>query len=290
MLNFVEKDKDITNLSNFKTPAKARYYFQINSYEDINKLWQIISVCKKESLPHVIIGWGTNVLFGFNKYNGVIIKNSLSEKIIVDPINKCVDVCSGELVVKLASLIKKIWFTSLLPWLWLPWTIGGAVYWNAWCFWLEVSDVLLSAEVFDLSAWKTIMVKKDFFEFDYRHSLLKELPNLFIIKAKFDISQEYTWDIISLLKKRKETQPSGFTCWCFFKNPEWNYAWKLLEDAGLKWFCIWWAQVSDIHANFLINSWAATYDDILNLWNLIKEKIKEKNWLLLEEEVQVIVN
>ncbi|MCM2357828.1 MAG: UDP-N-acetylenolpyruvoylglucosamine reductase, partial [Geobacteraceae bacterium] len=74
----------------------------------------------------------------------------------------------------------------------------------------------------------------------------------------------------------------------FFKNPEGEQAWRLIEAAGLRGQRIGEAQVSEVHANFLVNRGGATAKDFIELANLIKNKVKEQSGIELEEEVRIV--
>ncbi len=73
----IQKDKDITELSNYKTPAKARYFFEICTRQDIDKIPQMLLWAESQKIPYIFISGGTNMLFAFDIYEGLVIKNSL---------------------------------------------------------------------------------------------------------------------------------------------------------------------------------------------------------------------
>ncbi len=74
----------------------------------------------------------------------------------------------------------------------------------------------------------------------------------------------------------------------FFKNPTGRQAWQLIEQAGLRGAIVGGAQVSEVHANFLVNRGGATAADFLELAALIKEKVRQSSGVELEEEVRII--
>jgi len=76
-MNYLENNKDITGLSNYRTPARAQYFFELKNRQDIDKLFEIIQWANKEELPVLFISGGTNMLFAFDTYEGVVIQNSL---------------------------------------------------------------------------------------------------------------------------------------------------------------------------------------------------------------------
>jgi UDP-N-acetylmuramate dehydrogenase len=138
---------------------------------------------------------------------------------------------------------------------------------------------------------KKIFSKKDL-DFSYRSSILKRTwQKYFLIKAKFDLSkkiEKYHSDIDNI-DFRENKQPKWLTCWSFFKNPSKELsAWYLIEQVSLKWKNFNWAFFSNIHANFLMNDWTATYKDLLNLISLAQNKVKEKFNINLIPEVRII--
>lgn len=293
MLNILHQNIDITNLSNFKTPAKTRYYCEINTLEDIDNISVIMKFIEKENLNFLFVWWWTNMLFAFEIFEGVVIKNNLkwwdyNEK------TRILEVYSSENISRIAINIEKKYKQNLWHrFIWLPGSIWWAIFWNAWCFWLETSNNFIDTEVLNLNNLKKeVLFKKDMW-FEYRNSILKEKGNYFLIKAKFDFSEKiekYSSDIDNIYF-REVQQPRGNTCWSFFKNPSKdNSAWKLIEEIWLKWYKLGWAYYSTKHANFLMNDWTWTYRNLLDLIFLAQNKVKEKYSLDLNPEVRIIYN
>lgn len=76
--SFLREHHDISVLSAFKTPARARYFFDITDASDIEKLSDVVAFSKASDLPYIILGAGTNCLFAFDEYDGIIIRNRYS--------------------------------------------------------------------------------------------------------------------------------------------------------------------------------------------------------------------
>ena len=77
-MDYLKQNIDITNLSNYKTPARAEYYFEISSEDDIDKIYDITQWAKQSDMKVLWVSGGTNMLFAFDLYDGIVIKNSLS--------------------------------------------------------------------------------------------------------------------------------------------------------------------------------------------------------------------
>ena len=291
-INYLIENKDITELSNFKTQAKARYYFEIHNRQDLDKLSKIHEFAKLNNIKLLFIWWWTNLLFAFDLFDGIIINNCL-EWWSYNNENKILESYSNEIISDLAKSLYEDGQTLWKRFIWLPWTVWWAVFWNAWCFWLEVENNFKQAEVLDLDNWKIINLNKKDMQFDYRNSIIKKTGKYFIIKIEFDLSslvEKYASDVDNI-HFREHKQPKGNTCGSFFKNPSKdNSAWKLIEQVWLKWKEIGGVEFSNIHANFLMNNWEAWYKDLLSLINLAQMEVKNKFNIDLIPEVRIITN
>ena len=293
-LDYLKRDIDITNLSNFKTKAKTKYYYEINDIEDVYKLHEISVFCKENTIPFLFIWWGTNVLFAFDIYNWVIIKNNLNWW-NYDKSSQILHTFTNELISDISKSLENDYNQSLWHrFVWLPGSIGWAVYWNAGCFWLETENNFLEADVYDIETWQIIKISKINMQFDYRSSLIKDSKNrYFIIKVRFDLSkkiEKYHSDVDNI-DFRENKQPKWNTCWSFFKNPSKEFsAWALIEQVWLKWYKLWWAFFSPLHANFLMHDWSWTYKDLLDLVELAINKVKSEKLIVLSPEVRIIFN
>ncbi len=290
-LNHIQENIDITHLSNFKTPAKARYYFEINNENDIELLAEVFDFAEKENYKTLIIGGGTNLLFAFDIFDGIIIKNNLSGW-FYDEKSKILVSYSGEATRDIAKELEteykqKIWHRFIG----LPGSIGGAVFWNAWCFGLEAENNFLEAEVYNKATKKRETLSKEKMIFEYRTSIVKKTEQYFIIKLVFDLSEKkekYSSEVDNI-SFRETIQPKGNSGGSFFKNPSKEFsAGKLLEEVWLKWYHLKGAYFSEKHANFLMAGENCTWRDLIALIELAKKKVSEKFQIELESEVRII--
>lgn len=293
MLDFLEKNKDITELSNFKTPAKAKFYYEISDISQLPELKSIFQYISENNTQHLIISWGTNMLFAFDEFDGIIIKNNLHWWSYNEE-NNILEAYSAESIWNIAEVLEKddqqdLWHRFI----WLPGSIWWAVFWNAWCFWLETENNFVEAFVLDKSTWDTKFLSKKDMNFEYRSSILKTSEQYFLIKAKFDLSQKiekYHSDVDNIYF-REHKQPKGNTCGSFFKNPSQEYsAWRLIEEVWLKGYHYGGWYFSELHANFLMHDGQGNYKDLLFLIELAQKKVKEKFWIDLVNEVRIITN
>lgn len=292
-MKYLEKNKDIRELSNFCTPAVAKYFFELDSREDVDKVREVYLWAKKEKLPVLFVSWGTNMLFAFKQYEWVLIKNSLrwwnynqETKIL-----ECSSACS---IWEIAETLERdhnqdLWHRFIG----LPGSIAWAVYGNAWCFGLETENNFLDCEVLDLETGQISTLGKEDMSFSYRNSRLKQEKKYFIISARFDLSKkiEKYHSEMDNIYFREHKQPNGMSCGSFFKNPSREQsAGYLIEQVWLKGYKIGGAFFSEKHANFLMHDGTWAYKDFTALIQLAQSKVLEEFGIELENEVQIITN
>lgn len=285
----IKENVDITELSNFHTKAKAKYFYEFTW--NIEELKQVLAFAKQNNLKKLIVWWWTNLLFAFDIFDWLVIKINLLWY-SYDKEKKILKTASWEKISNLAKKLEKDYANDLWHrFIGLPGTVGGAVSWNAGCFGLETENNFQQAEVFDLTNFQVKTLDKHDMDFAYRTSILKQTWNYILLNAYFDLSkkvEKYHSDVDNI-EFRENKQPKWYTCGSFFKNPDReNSAWKLIELVWLKWYKLWWAFFSVKHANFLMSDGTATYDDLLKLKDLAKQKVKEKYWYDLEEEIRIV--
>lgn len=289
----VEKNVDITDLSNYKTKAQTRYFFEMKTKDDMLSFIDICKYAKNINMPILFIWGGTNMLFAFDVYEWIIIKNSLSWW-KYDRQTKILESYSNESIRKISESLENDYGQAIWHrFIGLPGSIWGAVFGNAWCFWLEIENNFMSAQVINLESGQVSTLSKKDMQFCYRTSIIKEKTSkYFIVKVRFDLSttiQKYHSDVDNIAY-REERQPKWNTCGSFFKNPSQKQtAWYLIEQVWLKWHKVWWAYFSNIHANFLMNE-KGTYRDLLYLVTEARKKVKEKYDIDLVNEVRIIEN
>lgn len=308
-MKYLQEKIDITSFSNYKTPASAKWFFEMWSISDVEKLYQIIDWAKKQNLPVLWISGGTNMLFAFDEFPWVVIKNSLCWW-TYDKKTKILETYSAESIWQIAQdleieLGQDLWHRFI----WLPWSIAGAIYGNAWCFGLETENNFLDCEVLNLENGQVSIFKKEDMDFSYRSSRIKKEKKYFIISARFDLSQKiekYHSDVDNI-DFRENKQPKWNSCGSFFKNPivDIDMFWEknpdlydknikfisagfLLEKSGLKWYHIWWAYFSEKHANFLMHDGTWTSKNMLDLIEHAQKTVMSGFQVMLEPEVQII--
>ncbi len=260
--------------------------------KDIDEVVKLISFLKENNYKYLVLGNGSNVVFKNNRYNGVVIKLSKLDKIELD--GDKVVVGAGVALSKLANMAINNSLSGLEFSVSIPGEIGASVSMNAGAYNESFSDVFVSAKVLTPKL-EIIELTNEDMDFSYRNSFIKKNKDYIVLevvlKLKPGNKEEMNAVIEKRFEKRKATQPLEYpSAGSVFRNPEGMYAGKLIEDANLKGYSIGGAMISDMHANFIVNKDNATGEDIINLINLAKDKVKENNNIDLYLEQVIIDN
>lgn len=242
-------------------------------------------------LPIMFIGLGSNTLFRDGGFRGTIIAmhKGLNHIKLEDQLFYAE---SGVSCSKLAKYIARLGYANSAFLAGIPGTLGGALAMNAGCYGSETWDFVDKVLTIDQNGIEHLR-KKEEFDIAYRHVENKKNPQEFFIAAWLEFQQgnkeKAESDIKKLLEKRKLTQPLNWpTAGSTFRNPDGHFAAKLIEESGLKGYQIGGAQVSEKHANFIINKGNASASDIENLITYIKAEVFKQTKIKLETEIRII--
>lgn len=176
----------------------------------------------------------------------------------------------------------------------LPGTVGGAVVGNAGAFGGDVASVLVSVTLLEPDGEVTER-PATWMEFAYRESRIKRMGpenRPVVLAAMFRLSPGDPAALAARMEEilawRRTRHPSGATMGSTFKNPPGNHAGRLIEAAGLKGYRVGGAAVSELHANFLINTGSATAADVRALIRHIQAEVERQFGIHLEPEVEFI--
>ncbi|MGB3292199.1 MAG: UDP-N-acetylmuramate dehydrogenase, partial [Phormidesmis sp.] len=173
-----------------------------------------------------------------------------------------------------------------------PGTVGGAVVMNAGAHGRETADILTEAAVVSPNGTQRIL-KPAALGYRYRTSRLQGSDDI-VTAATFQLSPGHDPAVVKAatacdLKQRRDTQPYHLpNCGSVFRNPEPHSAGHLIEQAGLKGYQIGQAQISTLHANFIVNLGGAKASDVLALIRHVQGVIYQRSGILLETEVKII--
>lgn len=249
-----------------------------------------------EEIPVTVLGVGSNVIVRDGGVAGVVIRLAGRAWAGIEPLGEArVRVGAGALDSMLAKGAAKAGVAGLEFYVGVPGTIGGALTMNAGCYGRETKDVLAEATVLT-RAGERVVIPASEFGFTYRHNALPE--GLIFLNAVFqgtpDEPAAISARMAEITARREASQPirektGGST----FKNPvlpsgEKGSAWKLVDEAGMRGRRRGGAQVSEKHANFLINTGEAAAADIEGLGEDVRAAVKQHHGVKLEWEIKRI--
>ena len=282
----VRFDVPMASLTSFKIGGPADVVVDITQ---INDLKSVVSYAKEKHIPYFLVGNGTNLLVGDGGYRGIIINMRTLHQISVK--NTLVTCESGALLSRCAKAALDASLEGMAFASGIPGTIGGAVVMNAGAYGGEMKDIVKSVSVLD-DLGEIRVLKRDECQFGYRDSLIKRKGwivlsvNLRLRQGDYNSIREAMKDLNS---KRREKQPLNFpSAGSTFKRPVGHFAAKLIEDAGLKGYCVGDACVSEKHSGFVVNRGKASAKDVLSVIAHVKSEVKRQFDVELEPEVIIL--
>ncbi len=278
-----EVDKCLSQLSTLGIGGPARFFIEVQKSEELPDL---LKYCHAQKLPFFVLGKGSNCLFDDRGFNGLVILNKIAFCQCEWPI---VNVGAGYSFSLLGTQTARKGWAGLEFASGIPGSVGGAIYMNAGASGAETCESLLEV-TFVNEHGEFEILKQDQIAFSYRFSTFQERKGV-IASAKFLLhpSEEARKKQLGIIGYRTRTQPySDKSAGCVFRNLDSHSAGALIQQCGLKGKRIGGAEVSAMHANFIVNKGNATSKDILELAEEVKRVVKEKTGIELEKEIRYV--
>lgn len=283
VLNNVSMKKYTT----YKTGGIVKNMYFVSSAEE---LIELIKKLKKEKEKFYIIGNGSNIIVDDNNFNGSIINLKEMNKFEFDNgILKCE---CGVMIPLVANKMINDSYKGLEWAISIPGTIGGCIYNNAGAYNGCMQDIILSVTVLDKN-YNIRKITNEECGFEYRSSIFKKNKEYIILSCEIKLELFDKNKLLELVedrrKRRLESQPLEYpSAGSVFRNTKNVPAGKIIEELGLKGIKCGGAQISEKHANFIVNIKGATSNDIKNLIELIKSKAKKEYDINLTLEQEII--
>ena len=296
--NLIRPNVSLAALTSMRVGGAAEYFISPRSSIE---LAESLSWASDRYLPTTIIGAGSNLLISDEGLSGLVICTRHLRGIEFDEQSGQVTAAAGEPVARLAMQIASHGWSGFEWAIGIPGTVGGLVVMNAGAQGGCTADCVVEVQTMTLSGETKLMYPQDL-GFSYRTSSLQyfedqDLPQkmqrmvtgaTLKFKAGGD-AQAIITDTEAKLKIRHTAQPYHLpNCGSVFRNPLPQFAARMIQDAGLKGFQIGNAQVSELHANFIVNLGNSKAQDIFSLIEHIKTVISDHYNVLLETEVKMI--
>ena len=264
---------------------------------DRDDLMALLSSIKKQGADYIVIGGGTNLLVRDGGFRGVVICLQRLNTIRIEREYRSVGgtfsvihVEAGALLAKLLNFATEQGLTGLEFAAGIPGTVGGAICMNAGTAAGEIGDVVDSVTL--ISPNGTFVTRgREEIGFGYRTSNIPAGHVVYdakIILRRGD-RERIKARVMDIQETRKQRQPWGFpSAGSVFKNPHEQAAGKLIEAAKLKGKKIGDAQISDKHANFIVNLGKAKAKDVVALMEIVKQTVLDVHGVRLEPEIKII--
>ena len=269
--------------------------------DSVEAVRKAVTLAREHQVPCRVLGGGSNVLISdagmcglvvVNRARGVAFPASLEQGTQTEGVS-----VKAESGASLSTVARQCVARGLAGLEWaanIPGTVGGALVGNAGAWGGDVASTLMQARVLGpdgvVEEWPA-----ERFEYGYRTSRLKyaqQAPKHIVLEAEFALHrgdrEVLEAQVAGIVERRKATQPPGASCGSVFKNPPGDFAGRLVEASGLKGRRVGGAEISNVHANFIVNQGGATAADVKALIDLARGSVKEAFGVEMELEIELI--
>ena len=284
----VKIDESMKKHTNFKIGGNADVFVIAKSIEEIKC---VIKFSKENNIPLAILGNGSNVLVSDKGIRGIVLQIGLKEIKVEKHENALIEVDAGAMLGALAQILLKQSISGFEFAAGIPGSIGGAIRMNAGAYGGEMKDIVKNVTVLNEKGEINILTNEEC-EFSYRHSRFTNSKEI-IIKATLELpfgnENEIKAKMDEYAQSRKEKQPLNLpSAGSTFKRGADFITAKLTAECGLKGYTSGNAQVSTLHAGFVVNLGNATAQDVLSVVNHVKKVVLEKTGKQIELEIELL--
>lgn len=269
---------------NWRIGGPADLFVTVRTAEELT---QAVRAAQQQNHKPTIVGFGANVLVSDKGIRGLVILNR-AHRILFEQ-NQIIEADSGTNLAVLTKEAAKQGVGGLEFLIGIPGTVGAAVAVNAGTREQWISAFVVKALILK-SDGQQVWLNRDELDFSYRNSKLKQTGEV-VITARLQGKPDDPVNIERKLKeelKVRKTQPTGPSAGSVFTNPTGDFAGRLIEACGLKGLQIGGAQISEMHANFILNIDDAKAKDVKEIIEKIKSLVAWKFSIQLEEEIRYL--
>jgi UDP-N-acetylmuramate dehydrogenase len=286
----VKVDEPLARYTSMKIGGPADYFIEAQTDAALASLLRLLN---QQAMNFCLLGNGSNVLISDRGVRGVVIRLAGEFKKIQwaeDGERVHVNVGAAYAVSQLVREAARKGFAGLEFAEGIPGSVGGALFMNAGAYGSEFEKVVDQVEGVT-SQGKPICFSRDEMTFSYRDSHLP--PGTIVTRVRMQLHKAESIEVGSklqeLVSRRKSSQPSGYpNSGSMFRNPPGDFAGRLIEAAGLKGKRIGQSQISERHANFIVNLGGAKAADVLQLTELAQAEVRNRFGVELVLEVKLL--
>lgn len=277
--------------STLKVGGQARFVAMPNTSAQVAR---IQCYAKDRDIKLHVVSGGSNTMFSDEGFDGIIVKlSSAFDTIDIMQDHRAIRVGAAVSFAKTTKLALSWGFGKALGWCGTPGLIGGALRMNAGTRMGEIQDAV--ERIYGVLDGKECVFEKKDIVFGYRSNslpigLIIYQADLRFSESEFESHEELNLKVQEYRRKRRQTQPTINSLGSFFKNPYPHFAAQLIEKCNLKGLEYKGAQISPLHANFLVNNGGATADDILYIASIAQQRVLDEFGITLIPEVRMVGN
>lgn len=288
--NKVVRTESLARHTTLRIGGPAEFFVRVDS---VQELIEAVRWARAGHLETFILGNGSNILVSDAGIRGLVIENHADRVTVLDRGDRAtVQAESGASLAGLANRLARQGWRGLEWAIGVPATMGGAIVNNAGAHNGAISDTLKVVTLLDrqnaIIEWSSTQAR-----LGYRTSYFKAHPQEYIVlEGQFELERDTPANCIARMNQytehRRRTQPTDPSVGSMFKNPAGDHAGRLIEAAGLKGMRMGAIQVSPVHANFFVNLGGATAQNVLDLVQVVQDRVQEKFDIRLELEIQLV--
>ncbi|TKJ41491.1 UDP-N-acetylenolpyruvoylglucosamine reductase [candidate division LCP-89 bacterium B3_LCP] len=275
-------------MTSYSIGGPAKYYAKPAEQEI---LIRILQWAFDNGVQTFILGGGTNILVSDRGFEGLVVhlKDLDVKPVEINENGECT-VGAGTMLTPFVRHLAGRGFSGMEDLIGIPGTVGGALIMNAGAYTQEINQSLIFVDVLTENM-RVKRVKKEEIGFQYRSA--PGLKGKIVLSSKFRFTpgdpQKLMTRVREVTAMRRDRQPLKWhSCGSVFKRPPGDYAGRLIEAAGLKGTSVGGAEISDKHANFIINRGNASASDVIELIRIAKRRVEEEFSVSLQREVSLI--
>ena len=280
------ENEPLARYTTWRIGGPARYLAMPADSEDVVRA---LELAQERGLPWIVLGLGSNVLVKDGGFPGVVIRMGKGlDRFEMKGATAIVG--AGMPTPILARRTAEAGFVGVERFIGIPGTVGGGIYMNAGCHGAEFAEIVTEVTVMDPRG-KVKQLSRKQISFKYRASNIEGI----VLEAKLVLGEESPAKLKELQAKLFRWRKAGTPfdqpcCGSTFTNPSGGTktAGMLIDECGLKGFTIGGAQVSTLHANYIINKGTATASDVLKVIDHIRKTVAKKTGITLELECKII--
>jgi UDP-N-acetylmuramate dehydrogenase len=294
LANFPEIQRDVPLAKYTAARLGGKADFLYIAKDSVEQLAEVVQTAWAERMPMRVLGGGANVLVSDKGFRGLVVLNHVAKIEFGDwHDGRNVSAASGTGLLRFAQTLANRGIAGMEWAIGVPGTIGGAVVNNAGAHGTEMAASVADVVVLEHDKGAQLYSNAEM-HYAYRYSMLKarEDRRFVVLQVNFILPYDDTEAIKSRMEEfnayRKRTQPHGASLGSIFKNPEGDYAGRLVEASGLKGYAIGGVGISQKHANFIVNHGDATATDYYALIRHAQETVLKQQGVELELEIELV--